>query len=351
MKELSIQERMEYLYQGKTIDRVPLITNATLFSGIFARLNSQDFLCNAHNMYYAQEQTRGLFECHGAPSFCHTNWLAECFGASNKYQETPWGFSVPQIKPVICSESDAESLSCPPLEGQFVLELRQNFIDTARANGRKMVGVTAGSVVEIAAQITKTNLFMNWLKKNPKLIYHICNVITEFLLKLIDRDIAKYGAENCTALFFYPLESHEIMSPDLLNKFSWPYIFDMHKILQEKGIRNFSEHLCGSQNNNLPVYKELKIPARACFSLDERTDLKLASRILGCEHIIMGNVNTCILATGTAQQVFEKCREILNIGKGCEGGFILSPSCDLPPNTPPLNLYAMQRAVRQYGKY
>ena len=352
MEELSIQQRMEYLYRGLPIDRVPLFTNATLFSGIFAQMDPEEYLCNAYNMYYAQEQTRALFGCHGAPAFCHTNWLAECLGASNHYYKTSWGFGVPQIEPIISSEADAEAFSPPSkLNDIPVLKLRQEFIAISKANGRKIVGVLAGSALEIVAQITKMNLFMKWIMHKPELIYHICDRVTEFLLQLIDADIALYGAENCMGLFFYPLESLDIMSPKLLDKFSWPYIFKMHVTLQEKGIHIFNEHLCGNQNLNLPIFRELKLPARTCFTLDERTDLRKASMILGSDYILGGNVSSHILVSGTPENVMNECKNILTIGKSFDGGFILAPSCDLPPNTPPLNVYAMQRAVQQYGIY
>ena len=352
MEELSIGQRMAYLNQGKRIDRVPFFTNATLFSGIFAQMGPEEYLCDAEHMYDAQEQTRALFGCHGAPTFCHTNWLAECLGGVNHYERTPWGFRVPRMDPVIRCQADAEAFSTPErLEDIPVLKLRERFIRICQAHGRNMVGLMAGSALEIAAQITDINLLLQWTLRRPELVCHICDGVTQFLLRLIDSDIAQYGAENCMGLFFYPLESRDIMSPKLLDRISWPYIFGMHQALRDRGVRVFQEHLCGSQNGNLPVFRQLGLPPRTCFSLDERTDLAQAAAVLGADYILAGNVSSHLLAAGKPGQVMDACREILAVGKRLEGGFILAPSCDLPPTTPPLNLYAMQRAVLKYGVY
>lgn len=351
MNCLTAQERMKLLKEGLPIDRVPLMTNSKVFSGNFAGLTAEEFFCNMENMYYSQERTRSLFGCHGAPSFCHINWVGESLGSENIYAKSDYGILIPQIKTLIKSFKDAEDFTLPDSLNSQVLRWRHEFIKLARANGFSKVTMMAGSAVEMITQIVDISLLLRWMIRKPELVYKLCDQMTEYLLKIIDDDIERYGVDDCVALFCYPMEAKDIMSPKLIEKYSFPYIEYMHQQLRERGVTNFSEHLCGNQDENLSFFKSLNLPSRTNFSLDEKTDLIKTSTYLGNEYIISGNVSTNVLVSGSVQDVINECRQIIEIGKKFEGGFILAPSCDLPPNMPPLNLYAMSQAIYKYGTY
>lgn len=351
METYSNFERMQRLINGLPIDKVPLFTNASIFSGVFAQLSSQEFFLNMENMYEAQKETRTLFGCHGSPAFCYSNWIAASLGGQNQFKDNDKGISIPQIKPIISSEKEAEEFTLPDKLDSAEFRRKQEFTKIAISRGERKTAVLAGSVVEIAAQVIEPSLLLRWMVRQPELVFGILDLLTEYLLRMIDFEINQYGAANCIALFFYPLESRDIMSPRLLDKFSWPYLSHMHKELKKRGIINFQEHLCGNQNENLSFLKELCLPSRTCFTLDEKTDISKTAAYLGPEYIICGNVSSKLLAYGNKKDIINCCKEILKVGKKLEGGFILAPSCDLPPYTPPLNLYAMSHAIELYGRY
>lgn len=351
MEQLTNQERMKRFYNREAIDRIPVCTNATVFSGVFARMSSEEFFGNMQNMYNAQKLTRELFGCHFGPSFCLPNWIALSLGCTITYRDSKQGIMIPQVSPVITSDIEAEMFIAPKNPQGDALKMRQEFIQIAGNNGKGKIALNAGSVMEIVAQITDMSLLLRWMVRKPELVYHLCDEVMAYLLRLIDQDITIYGAQNCMAMFFYPLESKELMSPRLVRKFHWVYIEKMHRELQARGIHSFHEHLCGNQSDNLELFRDLSLPAGTCFSLDEKNDILETAKKLGNDYVIEGNVSSNILLTGSVQEVMNCCEEIIKAGKKLEGGFILSPSCDLPPYTPPLNLYAMHRAACIYGKY
>ena len=67
--------------------------------------------------------------------------------------------------------------------------------------------------------------------------------------------------------------------------------------------------------------------------------------------VIIGNVEPAIIQTGTPQDVYELARIVIEKGKKCPGGFALSPGCDLPPKSPPLNVWMMTKALNDFGWY
>lgn len=51
---------------------------------------------------------------------------------------------------------------------------------------------------------------------------------------------------------------------------------------------------------------------------------------------------------GTPELVFQECIDLI-AAAGAGGGFILSPGCEVPRDTPPENMDAMVRAAREFG--
>jgi len=80
-------------------------------------------------------------------------------------------------------------------------------------------------------------------------------------------------------------------------------------------------------------------------------DIQHVARTFGEEIIIGGNIPTTLLQLGTPEEVLEVSRDILETMKNHPGGFILMPACALPPLTPPVNVFAMLKAVTLYGRY
>ena len=123
------------------------------------------------------------------------------------------------------------------------------------------------------------------------------------------------------------------------------------EIYKQKGIDSFGIHICGIQNANLPLYKQLNLPTGSYISVDEGTDIYKASAILGKDKIYAGNVPTKYFLMNTTDLVLEYSKELLSKMKHNEGGFILTASCSLPLNARPENVDAMVWAAEKYGKY
>ncbi|MDD3270248.1 MAG: uroporphyrinogen decarboxylase family protein, partial [Syntrophomonadaceae bacterium] len=60
---------------------------------------------------------------------------------------------------------------------------------------------------------------------------------------------------------------------------------------------------------------------------------------------------TDLLYLGSPDEVIEGCRQIIEKMKYHPGGFILMPACSMPALAPPVNVHAMVKAARLFGKY
>ena len=58
-----------------------------------------------------------------------------------------------------------------------------------------------------------------------------------------------------------------------------------------------------------------------------------------------------MLQTGTPGEIYELCRQAIEKGKRAPRGYLLMPGCEMAVNTPPDNLYAMKKAIEDFGNY
>lgn len=136
------------------------------------------------------------------------------------------------------------------------------------------------------------------------------------------------------------------MSNGQYEKFYWPTFRKVILGLVEEGIvpMLFAE---GRYDNRLEIIRDLP-PGRVVWHFD-RTDIFRAKKILGDNACIAGNVPASLLCTGTADEVRDYCRRLIEVvGEG--GGSILTGGASIDKG-PAENMRAMTEAVMEYGVY
>ncbi len=136
------------------------------------------------------------------------------------------------------------------------------------------------------------------------------------------------------------------MSDKQFEKFYWPTYQKMLLAMIHEGLVPFP-FAEGKHNNRLKYYADMPKSGVAWYF--DQTDMKEAKKVLGKVSCIVGNVPSSIIMTGTAAQVKEKCRALIEV---CApgGGYILAggasvDKCDVK------NLRAMMQAALEYGTY
>ena len=117
------------------------------------------------------------------------------------------------------------------------------------------------------------------------------------------------------------------------------------------GVRHFITHACGDHNLNLAYLAQLPMGEPGIVSFGHELRLTTAIRYFGDKCIIAGNIDPTLLQTGTAQQLYEITKQCIEEAKYAPRGYILALGCDVPPLTPPYNIYIMMKAVNDFGWY
>jgi len=116
------------------------------------------------------------------------------------------------------------------------------------------------------------------------------------------------------------------------------------------GYKTIYMHICGEHNANLPYWAQIPFGDPGIVSIGHEIELEKAGEYFP-SHIILGNLEPTVIQTGTAEEVYEGVRKVVEKGKNLSGGFIFSPGCELPPMAPVENIRAMTKAVNDFGRY
>jgi len=140
--------------------------------------------------------------------------------------------------------------------------------------------------------------------------------------------------------------SDNFMSMEQFKTFYWPSFKKMVLTLIERGATPciFLEGTFTSRLEYLLEFPKGKFQIRL-----DSTDIFRAKEVLGGHCCIEGNVPSSLLQIGSAEEVRDYCRKLVDVvGKG--GGFILGPRSSTD-EVKPENLKAMIEFAKEYGRY
>ncbi len=180
--------------------------------------------------------------------------------------------------------------------------------------------------------------------RQPEKLYEALEVITNLTIEAAITSANASG--GLTVMFPLHKGADGFMSAKQFETFYWPSLKKVCQALIDEGIipSLFAE---GSYLTRLETVNEF--PKGAVSWRFDQTDMAVAKKVLGDKCCISGNVPTSLLATGTAQDVKEYCRKLI---EDCApgGGYILSSGASVD-EAPPENIRAMMEAAREYGVY
>ncbi len=145
----------------------------------------------------------------------------------------------------------------------------------------------------------------------------------------------------------YADDSIQLISPQMYEELVLPFHRAWYSLWSEEGPH--SMHLCGDATRHfLTIHEELHVNS---FDTGYPVDHGQLRKTLGNDVQINGGPEAYLLLDGTAEQVYERAREILQSGVMEGGRFVLRDANNLPPNTPEENLAAMYNCCLEHGIY
>ena len=343
--------RIQSLVMRNKLDRIPVVMNIGTYAAYISNVSSYEYFKDPKKAYDVQMWAKKLHRHDGGLSYGVPSSNVFDFGGELEIAKSP-RISLPKVMGnIVETPEDTESFKLPDFKKRKYVMKKFEFDTILNENGFD-VSITSGSPLRMAGDIAGVELLMKWMYKEPSLVHKLLRISTDYILMLADWYIEEFGVENCSAFSNYPTDSHELISPKMFEKYSLPYIAEIHDKLLKKGIKKWSIHLCGNHTKNLKYWiNDIKLHERSIITIGHEMDIEKVAKIFGQDHIIGGNVNTSLLKMGSANEVYIECEDIIKKMKNHPGGFILMPACDIPAETPPINLNALLEAANKFGVY
>ncbi len=349
--KMTSQERVDALFSGQRPDRVPLGMITVGFPARNAGLSITDAYAKPDKFFAAAQWTAEQFGWDPFPQTArHTVTAATDLGGRVRLPAGEFDGALIIEKHPISSPEEVENVQVPDPLSVPDVALSLEFAKLQEAAGVPVSFITR-SPLTMAGNICGLDNFCRWMLKAPEACFRLMDIALEHIGNVLTLWVETFGPERLMAFMSSPSESNQVISPKWFEKFALPYHEKFHAKLAELGVKRFCFHICGEQNKNLPMLSELSCWTHpSVMSIGHEVDIEVAAQAFP-QDIIYGNVEPAIIQMGSPQQVYELSREAIAKGKDLPGGFVLSAGCELPPNAPSANLYAMTKAVNDLGWY
>jgi uroporphyrinogen decarboxylase len=349
---MTSKERVEALFTHNIPDRIPIGYLDPGFSALNAGYSINDAYADPERSFYAQMWTAEQYGWEPIGQFFgHTILGAGDFGGKIRLPKSEYEQSIIVESFPVKNESDLLSLRLPDPKKAGRIPSVMAFSKLQADHGLP-VWFLSRSPFSVAANICGVDQFLRWTMKKPELSHILMRLATDHIFNVLRYWVDTFGAENIFVFMSSPSESNQVISPKHFEKFALPYHVEYFEHLESIGnIKYFAFHICGEQNANLQYLAELtKWPHPSILSFGHEVDIDVAAGLFP-EDIIFGNIDPTVIQTGTQEKVYERSRDAIQKGMKAPGGFILGPGCGLPPRAPPINVFAMTRAVNDFGWY
>jgi uroporphyrinogen decarboxylase len=349
--QMNSMERINMLFNYGKPDHVPINMIAPTFTCRNAGLPVSLAYSNPQQSFNSMQWAAEQYGWDQIPQIVrHTVMEVLDFGGDVRLPEGQYeGALIVKSFPVK-SDSDVENLRMPDPEKTGMIETAIELGRLQKANGLPVTFVSR-SPFTIASNICGLEQFCRWLMKKPELCERLMKMATEHVFNVLQYWVDTFGSENVFVFMSSPSESNQVISPKQFEKFALPYHFIYHEKLKALGIERFYFHICGEQNANLPYFADaLPWGHPSILSFGHEVSIETSAKYFQ-EDILCGNIEPATIQTGTTQQVYELAKTTLENGKHIPGGFILSAGCELPIGSPAANVFAITKAVDDFGWY
>jgi uroporphyrinogen decarboxylase len=346
----SRMQRIEALLNNERIDRVPLWFMMEGFCSKTAGYEISSFYTDINKSFWSQVWTYEMYEIDEDPRYQYGACGAWEFGGEIKYPSGEWMQAPSVVRNPVTNEQEAWELKMPDIKSSGFIPNSMEFAKLQQKFGM-FIQPHIGDPFVWAGNVCSPDLLMRWVYRNPAIIHHIMELVTDYLVGVMRYWVDTFGGERIIPWTPSSTSSNALISKRHVEEFVLPYVKEINEKGLKMGIKHFHHHLCGEHNFNLPLWRTVPRGDPGIITCAPEVDLDDMIKYFGETCIIGGNVSPPLIQTGSPQEVYEAARQCIKKAKNAPRGFILMSGCDVPPNTPPYNMYTLLKAVKDFGRY
>jgi len=349
-ESMSSAERMGAVMMGEKPDRVPIIPFAFGHCAVVCGEPIARAFDDAEQSFRVQLLASQMYGYDGGPLYAYASAGGWEFGGDIEFPVKKYSGAPVVTRHPVETEDDVYSLEVPEditRAGALPIAL-----GVARKQAEYGMPVTmhVGGPFSWTGSVIGEERMMMWMMKKPDLVHVVLDKVSDFLIKVAEHYVREFGAERIMAFSGEATASNMLISPKQFEAFVLPYLQKINSRVIELGVGPFFIHICGEQNKNLKYWQQVPLTKQTVISFGREVDLTTAMEMFP-DHAIAGNVDPTLIQEGKAEEVFEQARECIETAKDHKGGYVLMAGCDLPPLAPPVNVFQLVKAAREFGRY
>jgi uroporphyrinogen decarboxylase len=338
--EMTSYERVFTSANFKEPDRVPFMPFAQTFTAKFAEIPFSEYVSKAEKFVEGQMKALNAFGWDAVCFSSDVGMYAEALGAKIEF---PYD-DIPRIvKPVLSHGNlyeDFKKLETPnPLKsGRLTESIKAiEMIKKELKDEVPIIGWTEGPFQGVTLLSGADPMQFFYILDHPDEFREILDWYADFEIE-VAHSMFEAGADIIgvgeTAAYF--------MSPKFFEEFCLEPERKACKAIKNIGMLPLI-HCCGYVPQCIHFSKETN--PRGAIQFDYQVDLEWAKNLLRDKVTIMGNLDYNKLTNATPAQVFEDCKNHIDIAaKG--GGYWLAFGCEIPRELPYENMRAIMRAIK-----
>lgn len=349
------KERMEALLRREKPDRVPMFGMALGFTVVYSQTPLADVYNKPEVSLEAQKKTSEDFGWILTPMIGYAAGGGWEFGGDIKMPSGEFAQAPMITRFPVETEEDARNLKAPDTRKAGIVPIQEKFnklqaqLEADNKPWKVAVMIDPGPFT-LAGNLCTVEKLTKWMFKKPDIVHHLEKMAVDFTIARAQLWKGLFGTEGVLPFNAEATASNQIISPKQFEEFVLPHLKEEHQKLLDMGFKNIYCHICGEQNGNLPFWSQVPMGDPGLVSFGHEVDLETAAKYFPSD-IIIGNIEPAIVQTGTADEVYEAAKVVIEKGKNLTTGYIFSPGCELPPMSPPENVMAMTRAINDFGWY
>jgi uroporphyrinogen decarboxylase len=347
---MTSEQRIAALHSGQPVDRVPFLSFILGFCAKNVGYPVASVYDHPEKSIQAQIWTKEQYGYDSDPFFGYASYGGYEFGGEidlpdGKYQQAP-----SHRRFAAEDEKGVEALQTPDVRTAGMLPKALMF---SRLQDQRDItpSLVVGGPWTVAGNICPVHTLCRWSIRKPELAHRLLRLATDHLVEVATLWIRTFGTGRVSIQIWEPLASNQVISPRLFEQIVLPYQVEFHEKIVANGIGHILCHICGDQVANLPCWTQVPMGGHGIISIGKEVGIDDVVEHFGDRCVVAGNIEPAILQTGTPGAIYELCREAIAKGKRAPGGYALMQGCEVPVNTPPYNLYAMKKAVEDFGSY
>jgi len=256
-----------------------------------------------------------------------------------------------QNKQVVFAEcEDANEVDAYPWPDAALCDFTgslQQVDETIKLGKAVLSGTWACFFHNVADFFGMENYFIK-MHTDPAVVQAVTERVVDFYMQVNEKWFDVVG-DRMDAIFFgndFGSQLDLLISPDMFDKFIMPYF---RKITTQAKSRGYKVvlHSCGAIESVIPKLIDAGVDCLHPIQAKARNmDAATLAKKYNGDIVFMGGVDTQdLLPFGKPQQVYD---EVMRLRELFGPNFIVSPSHEAMPNTPPQNMEAMAKAAAQF---